>query len=219
MPVASPPPTGEVTAATTAPPPAPSSTSSSAPSELSPLIVPLGSALYSAPAEIDAPISITIEAIGVRGAPVVPVGVDPDGDMEIPGRTDVGWYRFGPAPGLPGSAVLAAHIAYDRKPGVFRHLADVVTGDRVEVGFGDESTLVFEVIEKAQYPKGELPIGRVWAKDGEPTLTLITCGGSFNRSIRSYDDNVVVYGKLVQETESGSSSQTSSSPTTSTTLR
>ena len=31
-----------------------------------------------------------------------------------------------------------------------------------------------------------------FARDGTPRLVLITCGGRFNRSLNSYDDNVVV---------------------------
>ena len=37
----------------------------------------------------------------------------------------------------------------------------------------------------------------VFSKEGEPTLVLITCGGSFNRGLNSYDDNVVVYADPV----------------------
>jgi hypothetical protein len=43
---------------------------------------------------------------------VVPTGVDTDGQMTLPERVDyVGWYGFGPAPGVAaGSAVLAGHV-------------------------------------------------------------------------------------------------------------
>lgn len=139
------------------------------------------------------PTSITIDGIGVAEAPVRDVGVRPDGEMEIPGASDVGWYRFNPTPGEVGSAVLAAHIQYNGKPGVFRYLGDVEVGDEVVVHFDDGSQTGFQVVELAQYDKEELPTDRVFAKDGEPILTLITCGGDFNRSLNSYEDNIVVY--------------------------
>lgn len=174
-------------------PPASATRSTSA---LADAVVPLESALYDAADHADdraVPTSISIEGIGVDEAPVVDVGVEENGDMEIPGAKDVGWYRFNPTPGEPGSSVLAAHISYNGTPGVFRYLADVEIGERVVVAFDDGTTSEFEIVELAQYDKEELPDDRVFAKDGDPVLTLITCGGDFNRSLRSYEDNVVAY--------------------------
>ena len=71
-----------------------------------------------------APTALQIEAIGVT-APVIPLGVVADtGQMEVPDNVDeVGWYRFGPSPGQPGSSVLAAHVdLYREGPGVFYNL-------------------------------------------------------------------------------------------------
>jgi hypothetical protein len=42
-------------------------------------------------------------------------------------------------------------------------------------------------------------LDRIFAKDGDPVLTLITCGGDFNRSLRSYEDNVVTYAVPIGE--------------------
>ena len=165
-------------------------------STLADAVVPLESALYDAAEHVDdrpIPTSISIEGIGVAGAPVIDVGVEENGDMEIPGADSVGWYRFNPTPGEPGSSVLAAHISYNGEPGVFRYLDDVEIGERVVVTFDDGTSNEFEIIELAQYDKQELPDDRVFAKDGDPVLTLITCGGDFNRSLRSYEDNVVAY--------------------------
>ncbi len=159
-------------------------------------VVPLGSARYDIDDHVDngpTPTSISIEGVGVADAPVIDVGVEENGDMEIPGADTVGWYRFNPTPGEPGSSVLAAHISYNGEPGVFRYLADVKIGERVVVTFDDGTTTEFEIVELAQYDKQELPTDRIFAKDGEPVLTLITCGGDFNRSLSSYEDNIVAY--------------------------
>jgi hypothetical protein len=37
-----------------------------------------------------------------------------------------------------------------------------------------------------------LPIEQLFVPDGPPGLVLITCGGSFDRGVRSYQDNIVV---------------------------
>ena len=109
------------------------------------------------------PTALTIEALGVSGAPVRPVGVEPDGGaMEIPPVDEVGWYQFGARPGDPGSTVLAAHVAYDGVDGVFRHLDDLGAGDGVTVALSDGSRQTFVVTEVARHPKSELPAA-VWA--------------------------------------------------------
>ena len=49
----------------------------------------------------------------------------------------------------------------------------------------------------ALYPKDEFPTEAVYGPTSGPELRLVTCGGAFDRSARSYDDNVVVDAALV----------------------
>lgn len=142
--------------------------------------------------EEPAPTALTIDALDVAGAPVTPVGIAAGGDMEIPGAREVGWYRFGPRPGDEGSAVLAAHIAFDGVDGVFRHLDDLAAGDTVTVGFADGTERALAVREVARYPKDDLP-DDVWRRAGAAEVVLITCGGAFDAGSGSYRDNVVAY--------------------------
>ena len=189
------------TTVTVAPPSTSTTSAPAAPttetvSPLADLVAPVGSAEYD-PAEhrndLPAPTSISISRIDVSNATVVDVGVEENGDMELPGADAVGWYRYNAIPGENGSAVLAAHISYNGRNGVFRYLSDVEPGDVVTIGYDDGSMSTFEVFEVAQYDKQELPLERIFEKDGDPVLTLITCGGDFNRSLSSYEDNVVAY--------------------------
>jgi len=181
------------TTSTTVAPPA---TTTETVSPLAAQVSPIGSAAYD-PAEHsnDAPVptSISIDEINVANAPVVDVGVEDNGDMELPGAEAVGWYRYNAIPGEDGSSVLSAHISYNGTNGVFRYLSDVEPGDVVTIGYNDGSAGAFEVVEVAQYDKQELPLDRIFDKDGAPVLTLITCGGDFNSSLRSYEDNFVAY--------------------------
>ncbi len=145
-----------------------------------------------------APTALQIEAIGVT-APVIPLGVVADtGQMEVPDNVDeVGWYRFGPSPGQPGSSVLAAHVdLYGEGPGVFYNLDRLLPGDSINVLFEGGETTTFVVTSSERVPKGGLAVESIFAQDGEPVLTLITCGGAFNYSSRTYDDNVVVTAQL-----------------------
>ena len=140
------------------------------------------------------PVRIQIVVIDLE-APVLPLGVVSEtGQMEVPENVDeVGWYRYGPAPGSPGSAVLAAHVDMAGEgPGVFFHLDRLRMGDRIDVDFDDGTTSTFVVSNAERVPKGELNFDSVFSPVGQPLLRLVTCGGSFNRTIRSYDDNVVI---------------------------
>ncbi|MGH1493039.1 MAG: class F sortase [Acidimicrobiales bacterium] len=169
-------------------------------SALAALITELPSAPIGAPAPVPQtarPTGLTIESLGVETAPVTGVGIEANGDMEIPEADEVGWYRYGPTPGQQGSSVLAAHIAFDGRNGVFVELDDIEIGATIEVSYEDGTTRRFTATDKQQYAKDELPRESVFGRSGESQLVLITCGGDFNRAVRSYEDNVVVYATPV----------------------
>ena len=139
-----------------------------------------------------APVVLRIPSLGVD-APVAGVGAT-GGQLEvIDDVVTVGWYRHGPAPGDPGSAVLAAHVDHWRDgPGVFFRLADLDPGARIEVTLDDGTARRFVVADRRRHPRDRLPTDALFARAGDPVLTLITCGGRFDTATRSYEDNVVV---------------------------
>ncbi len=143
-----------------------------------------------------APSGLRIDTLGIRAATIVDVGVEDDGELEVPPASQVGWYRFGAAPGEAGTTVLAAHIAYNGVDGVFRHLADLRTGAIVSVEFSDGQVRRYEVTSVDEYDKQALP-PEVWATDGPERLVLITCGGRFDPSRRSYESNIVAWATPV----------------------
>ncbi|MSW64237.1 MAG: sortase, partial [Actinobacteria bacterium] len=59
------------------------------------------------------------------------------------------------------------------------------------------STLTFQVTRVAEYPKTAFATTEVYGPTVDAQLRLITCGGEFDRSRRSYVDNIVVYASLV----------------------
>ncbi len=128
-------------------------------------------------------------------APIGQYGVAVNGQMDVPDNiTEVGWYEFGPSPGDPGSAVLAAHVDLAGPGrGLFYDLDQLKVDDEVIVSFSDGETRSFRVVARVTYLKTELPLDTIFSRDGDPVLTLVTCGGGFSRSTGSYDSNVVVY--------------------------
>jgi len=89
--------------------------------------------------------------------------------------------------------VLAGHVNWNGVDGPFVRLRELEPGAMLVVTLGDATTRTYQVVERAQYPKEALPADRIWTRAGPETLVLITCGGSFNREIRRYRDNVVVH--------------------------
>ncbi len=138
------------------------------------------------------PVTLSIPSIGVQSQ-IVPVGLEPDGEMEVPPASQAGWYRYGPAPGATtGTSVIAAHVDYGGERGVFFDLRNIQVGDEVSVTDEAGASHRFTVAERYQVDKDQLPIAQIFVADGPAGLTLITCGGSFDRGARSYRDNIVV---------------------------
>jgi sortase (surface protein transpeptidase) len=144
------------------------------------------------PSEPGEPLRVSIPAIGVD-APLVPVGLQPDGAAQTPRFGFAGWYDRGPKPGLPGPAVVLAHVdAKAKGPDVFFRLRELKPGDQVTVRYADRQR-TFAVTGKEQTAKTALPTARIWNDTSAPVLRLITCGGAFDRAAGSYLDNVIVY--------------------------
>jgi LPXTG-site transpeptidase (sortase) family protein len=143
------------------------------------------------------PVSLVIPSIGVRTS-LVHLGLTSEGALQVPPSTSVaGWYTGSPRPGSIGSAVIAGHIDSYTGPGVFYRLSDLKRGDRVYVRRADGTLAAFKVTEVQQYPKDAFPTAAVYGATPTPQLRLITCGGTFDYSTKSYLSNTVVYATQV----------------------
>lgn len=138
------------------------------------------------------PVGLSIPSIGVQSE-VIPVGLEPNGEMEVPPASQAGWYLYGPRAGeADGTAVIAAHVDFGGERGVFFELRRLEVGSEVTVTDRAGASHRYRVTERFQVDKDELPIEQLFVADGPPGLVLITCGGSFDRGVRSYEDNIVV---------------------------
>ncbi|MEZ5349120.1 MAG: class F sortase [Microthrixaceae bacterium] len=151
-----------------------------------------GAPPVSEPALPAVPTGLSIPSLGVL-APVVPVGLGEDRSMQIPGVSEAGWYLPGRAPGSPtGSAVIAAHVDFNERPGVFFELRGIQPGAEVVVTDAAGGTHRFVVTERTQVAKDRVPMQELFRTGGDPVLTLVTCGGAFDSGARSYSDNIIV---------------------------
>ena len=146
------------------------------------------------------PLYINIPAIGV-GSELISLGLQEDGSLEVP--TDfnqAGWFRGGAIPGDLGPAVIAGHLDSILGPAIFSRLSELKPGDLVKVLRRDSKVLTFSVTRIDNYLKDYFPSDQVYSSTLDPELRLITCGGSFNKSSRTYAGNTVVYAILLPET-------------------
>lgn len=142
------------------------------------------------------PIRLRIAKVNIE-APLVAVGYKPDGSLEVPGAYDTaGWYKYSPAPGELGPAVIAAHLDSPKGPAIFWRLGELLPEDIVEVDRADGTTAKFKVDEVKQYPQTELPSQEIFGNIKHSGIRLITCSGVFNPLTRHYSHNTVVYGSL-----------------------
>ncbi|MGQ4429519.1 class F sortase [Streptomyces sp. SAS_260] len=143
------------------------------------------------------PVTLRVPAIGVD-TPVMRLGLASDGTVQVPPITAhdrAGWYRNSPTPGQTGPSVILGHVtvgAYG--DGVFRHLAKLRKGDRIEAGLENGTTATFTVTTVRTVAKADFPSDEVYGNVDRPELRLITCGGT--RTGTGYLDNVIVFAAL-----------------------
>jgi sortase family protein len=150
------------------------------------------------PERLAPPMALAVPAIGLH-APIVRLGLNPDGTLQVPGDFDAaGWWSGGLRPGRRGPAVIAGHVDSQTGPAVFFRLGSLRRGDLVLVRLWGGKLLRFAVRRVARYPKSGFPTESVYGPTRRSTLRLITCSGDFDRAAGHYVDNTVVYAVRVR---------------------
>ena len=147
-----------------------------------------------APAATAAPTRISIAALAIN-APVVSEGVDSTGEMVIPTNIHtIGWYQWGPAPGAStGSIVMVGHVdSAQQGLGAFFYLKTLTQGALITVTTADGKIWDYRVVAREEFPKTSVPLSAIFDQAGPPRLILATCGGAFDRTTKSYYDNIVI---------------------------
>jgi len=141
------------------------------------------------------PAAVRIPAIAVD-APVLAVGVEPDGALVVPESVlDVGWYQGSATPGSAGVTLLTSHLdTRSQGRGVFAGLVELTVGDTIELEDARGAVTGWRVVAREQRRKTDLP-PELFARSGAPLVALVTCGGPFDQASRSYRDNVIVWAE------------------------
>ena len=140
---------------------------------------------------------VTIPRLKVRAATTA-AGVGPDNrslDL-LPSARAVMWWAYGAYPGeAAGTLLLAGHVSWDGRAGVLAGVGRLRLGDVVTVTRRDGATFRYAVTGRTSVRKMSLNRLGVFATGGPPRLVLVTCGGRYDASRRSYDDNIVVQAR------------------------
>lgn len=143
----------------------------------------------------DMPRYIRIAKAGVNNR-VVKVGVKSDNELRAPNNIfDVGWYENSSKPGQPGAALMDAHVHGPTKPGAFYNLKLLNVGDEIEVERGDGSKLKYKVAATESVPYQQVDMAKMMRPytNGKQGLNLITCGGAYNKTTKTYEQRTLVY--------------------------
>ena len=126
------------------------------------------------------------------------VGVTKDGNMGVPSNfADVGWYKYGTIPGRQGSAVIDGHV--DNAiglAGVFKNLSTMKVGESVYVQTKGGEKLRFIVTDVVTDGYKDVPVETLFNRKDARRLNLVTCGGSWIQTEKTYDERTVVYTVL-----------------------
>lgn len=127
-------------------------------------------------------------------APLITLGVDPQGVMEAPNRPDVvAWYDFSARPGSGSNAVFSGHLDFaDYGAAVFWRLKELREGDEVQVTLADGTVYSYRVVLSTSYNAATAPVQEIVGPTDEEMITLITCGGRWDRESRQYDERLIV---------------------------
>ncbi|WP_346138477.1 class F sortase [Streptomyces coeruleofuscus] len=145
------------------------------------------------------PVRLHIPKISVN-APFTDLAIGRSGQLEPPPADDtnlVGWYAKGASPGEAGTAIIAGHVDTATSPAVFAGLSALKKGDRFHVARADGSRATFVVDGAESFDKDDFPSERVYGDTPDAQVRLITCAGAYDRKVRDYTENLVVFAHLV----------------------
>lgn len=133
-------------------------------------------------------------------APFTDLTIGSNGQLRPPpaGNTNlVGWYAGGASPGEAGTAIIAGHVDTTTSAAVFANLGELEKGDVFRVQRADGRTASFSVDSVETFAKDDFPSKRVYGDTPRAEVRLITCAGDYDRTVRDYTDNLVVFAHLV----------------------
>ena len=152
----------------------------------------------------DRPRYLTIEALRIHNARIIPMGVGAYGELDTPNNIfDVGWYESSGKPGEGRTMLIDGHNGGPHVHGVFKDLPSLKYGDIIKVERGDGIMYRYSVVENNEIFLEEADMYMAKAlqspEDGVEAVTLITCSGEWSQVRGTYLSRQFVRAVLVND--------------------
>ncbi|RJQ23141.1 class F sortase [Candidatus Parcubacteria bacterium] len=143
---------------------------------------------------IGRPVRLIISKIKVD-AVVIYVGMTSQGAMDAPkGPNEVAWFNLGPRPGEIGSAVISGHYGWKNNiPAVFDNLNKLQKGDKLSIKDEKDTLTTFVVREIRILGENDDASPVFGSSDNGAHLNLITCGGVWDKTKKSYSKRLILF--------------------------
>ncbi len=144
------------------------------------------------------PLQIEITNRNIKGY-IQRVGVDQNKAVAAPNKVHLaGWFVDSALPGRKGLSIIDGHVDGVSQQGVFHNLSTAITGDTITITNGDASTATYRVFSSKTIQTAD---ATKYLFDQDPLVTsqlnIITCSGTYNAKVQSYDKRIIVSAKLL----------------------
>jgi len=140
------------------------------------------------------PQSLTIPKLKLDTT-VIPTGLNPDRTLAVPDDArEIGWYD------KTGPTVLVSHNEWKGVKGLFYNLKSLTPNDVITIT--DKTGIATEYVINAveAYDIDKFPTNKVYKQGGKESIRLITCHGTYDKSIKRYTQNLIVFATAKEST-------------------
>jgi LPXTG-site transpeptidase (sortase) family protein len=144
------------------------------------------------------PRKLEIAKVGIDGC-IQKVGIDQNNAVAVPTNVHLsGWYTKSALPGQKGVSLIDGHVMGRYGEAMFTNLGKITTGDTIRVQLGNGSWLEYEAVDAKSYSV-DMATNHLFdpIDDVGSQLTLITCGGTYDKQAHAYKNRVIVRARLV----------------------
>ena len=158
------------------------------------------------------PYKVELPTMG-RVQPIVRVGIDKDRRMVVPKNArDVAWLDQGPIPGRTRNVVLAGHINYSGQRGSFEGIGQMKKREDIYLVLKNGKKMHFKVAWVCTFPRDTKHAAQIMGNTSVTSVTLVSCGGTYDRSAGTHDKRIVVRGEIYPPAKKASSSKPKATP-------
>jgi sortase (surface protein transpeptidase) len=107
--------------------------------------------------------------------------------------SEVGWSIESAKVGSKGTVILDGHVDNREGPAVFYNLRYAKVNQKVFVSSSTGEQLRYRVVCVESYDRLKAPMDKIFKDDQRSRLNMITCYGTYDKKLGTYDRRLVVY--------------------------